>query len=98
MPTRKVCRVPAGRIRTWSSAIKEGSRIMHEWPLMVFTLMAQASIGGLLLTLLLCVPRFASWTEPQRDEILRLPLLAFFAVGAIEIGRASCRERLFQSV
>src|SRR3546814_10914353 len=58
---------------------------MHEWPLMVFTLMAQASIGGLLLTLLLCVPRFASWTEPQRDEILRLPLLAFFAVGAIGV-------------
>src|SRR3546814_10671730 len=58
---------------------------MHEWPLMVFTLMAQASIVGLLLTLLLCVPRFASWTEPQRDEILQLPLLAFFAVGAIGV-------------
>jgi len=56
---------------------------MHEWPLIVFTLLMQASIGGLLLTLLLCIPRYTSWTEDQRDNVLRLPLLTLFVAGGL---------------
>lgn len=53
---------------------------MHEWPLMLFTLLTQASIGGLLATILFLVPKYKALSETQRDDVLRLPLLTMFGV------------------
>lgn len=55
---------------------------MHEWPLVIFTLLMQASIGCLAVALLCKLRLGASLNDAQSANMMRAPLLFAFVFGA----------------
>lgn len=56
---------------------------MHEWPLVIFTLFMQASVGCLAITMLCYFRVFSSVSDANSLKWVRLPLLSSFVFGGI---------------